>query len=68
MQQIKIFSGEEDGTAGLEKDINAWLRESGVKVVNIFGNIAPQTGTAEARPGRRFAASDVMIAVLYEKA
>ena len=70
MQQIKFFSGEEDSTAAMERDINTWLRESGVRVLNVFGNIAPQSGASESRPvsGRRFAPSDIFIAVLYEKA
>ncbi|MFN0132198.1 MAG: hypothetical protein ACKVW3_06660 [Phycisphaerales bacterium] len=76
MQQIKIFSGEEDRLSTMEKDINDWLKQSGAKVVQIFGNIAPQAvlkGTDATRPSlseaassRRFAPSDVLICVLYE--
>ena len=75
--QVKIFHGTEDDTAGLERDINAWLSKSGARVVNIFGNIAPQAVLATekstplpgADPGllRRFGASDVLVVVLYEQ-
>jgi hypothetical protein len=52
------------------------LKTSKAKVVNVFGNIAPQSmleksdrgrlaGT-EAASGRRFAPSDVMLVVVYE--
>ena len=44
MQQIKIFKGIENDLSTLEADINAWLVESDVDVINIFGNIAPQSG------------------------
>ena len=40
MQQIKIFSGAEDQTASLEKEVNTWLRETQVKVLWMSGNIA----------------------------
>ena len=77
MQQIKIFSGEEDRVATMEKEINDWLRSSGARVVQVFGNIAPQAllrGAETSRPslseassaGRRFAPSDVLICILYE--
>jgi hypothetical protein len=74
MHQVKIFSGEEDQTQQLEAEINKWLRESKAKVVQIFGNIAPQSvnpaGSAGvgSTPNRRFVASDVFITVLYETA
>ena len=77
MQQIKFFKGVEADLTTLERDVNGWLKSNGVKVLNIFGNIAPQssreTGQASmfGKPGdggRAFAASDVFIAVLYETA
>ena len=78
MQQIKIFKGVEHELANLERDINAWLKSSKAKVLNMFGNIAPQTlqsiGTtpqllgAERGAAKSFGASDVMIVVLYEAA
>ena len=50
MQQIKIFKGIENDLSALEAEVNAWLVESDVDVINIFGNIAPQSGVA-SNPG-----------------
>lgn len=76
MQQVKIFKGVENESDKLERDVNDWLKKSGVKVVNIFGNLSPQsvmTGAsggslvgAESAAGRRFAPSDVLLVVVYE--
>jgi len=69
VQQIKIFKGIESDVSGLEKKINAWLRESGARVVSITGNIAPQTEMENAGGGlgrSRFPPSDVVVIVLYE--
>ncbi|MHC5022920.1 MAG: hypothetical protein ACYTGG_03265 [Planctomycetota bacterium] len=70
MQQIKFFKSIESDIAALEREINAWLSESGANVINIFGNIAPQT-VADAQKamatGRGFSPSDVFIVVVYEK-
>ena len=70
MQQIKMFKSIESNVSDLERDINVWLKESGARVVNVFGNIAPQTiGDPEKTKGNRgFSASDVLIVVLYETA
>lgn len=78
MQQIKIFKGVEHELANMERDINTWLKTSKAKVINVFGNIAPQTlqsiGTtpqllgAERGAAKSFGASDVLIVVLYEAA
>lgn len=78
MQQIKLFNGTEDHTSELEDEVNTWIAESGVKVVSIVGNIAPQsvlpggkeaTSSGLGSPGlnRRFAPSDILIVVTYEK-
>ena len=78
MQQIKIFVGREDHTADLEAEVNQWLAEAGVKVLSIASNIAPQSVlpnkdggasnlTASGTHGRRFAPSDILILVTYEK-
>ena len=71
MQQIKIFKGIENDLASLEADINAWLVESDADVIHIFGNIAPQSGSADARsPGlshSEFPPSDIMLVVHYRK-
>ena len=75
MHQIKIFKGLENDVASIEKDVNTWLKSSGAKVINIFGNIAPQTPRsdpdhallgAERHAGKSFHASDVLIVVVYE--
>ena len=69
MQQIKIFKGIESDVSGLEQQINAWLRQSGARVVSITGNIAPQTDMENASGGMgssRFPPSDVVVILLYE--
>ncbi len=67
MQQIKIFKGVETDVNSLESDVNGWLKQNGAKVVNIFGNIAPQTRGHEGPAERRFSPSDILITVVYEK-
>jgi hypothetical protein len=71
MQQVKIFKGIENDLSTLEADINAWLAESDVDVINIFGNIAPQSG-ATSNPGgparMEYPPSDVLLVVHYRKA
>jgi hypothetical protein len=76
MHQVRIFSGIEGETEKMAKDINDWLKTSQVKVVNVFGNIAPQSmleksdrgkiAGSDSGSGRRFAPSDVMLVVVYE--
>lgn len=79
MQQVKLFVGREDHTADLEAEANQWLAQAGVQVISITGNIAPQSvlpskdgGAANlagtGTHGRRFAPSDIMLLVTYEKA
>ncbi|MAT13283.1 MAG: hypothetical protein MK324_13205 [Pirellulales bacterium] len=64
MQQIKIFKSIESELGTLEDDINSWMAEQGVSVVQIFGNIAPQSPSG---PGMgSFSSSDVLVVVLYE--
>ncbi len=69
MQQIKIFKSIETEVSSLESEINSWLQESGVKVINIFGNIAPQTVNTDSSASGRgaFSPSDVFMVVVYEK-
>lgn len=78
MQQIKLFVGREDHTADLEHDVNTWITESGVNVLSIKGNIASQSvlptkegaGTNLSATGthtRRFAPSDILVLITYEK-
>lgn len=64
MQQVKIFEVLENNLQALEDEINAWLRESGVRIISMTGNIAPQS--AISHPKARPAPSDVLLVVLYE--
>ena len=76
VQQIKFFKSVESEIEALERTVNTWLKSSGAKVINIFGNIAPQSPRNEpassqllgaTRPtGRGLDPSDIFIAVLYE--
>lgn len=70
MQQIKLFIDIESQVESLEAMVNDWLKKSGAKVVNIFGNIAAQTVTPEAKSAslgtRKFSSSDLFIVVVYE--
>jgi len=68
VQQIRIFKSIESDIGELEREINGWLQESGVTVINVFGNIAPQTVNAEGAgaTGRAFSPSDVFMVVVYE--
>jgi hypothetical protein len=69
MQQIKIFKGIESELGDLEARVNAWLRDSGARVVQSFGNIAPQSLTQSGQPGlsKSYTPSDVLIILVYEK-
>ena len=71
MQQIRIFKALEGETAQLEKQVNAWLVESGARVLQVTGNIAPQGWSMDPKSGSisasPYAASDVLLIVLYEK-
>jgi hypothetical protein len=71
MQQIKIFRALEGETAQLEKQVNAWLAESGARVLQIAGNIAPQGWSTDPKAGSisgsPYVASDILLIVLYEK-
>lgn len=72
MQQVKIFKGVEADITALEKEVNAWIRQSRAKVVSVTGNIAPQSETRESTGGGlgkgAFPPSDVILIVLYETA
>ena len=71
MQQIKIFKALESEITSLEKQVNGWLAESGARVLQITGNIAPQGCSTDPKVGsisaNPFAASDIVVIVLYEK-
>lgn len=70
MQQVKLFKGIESDVTALEGEVNAWIRQSGARVLNITGNIAPQSEKSAAAPGGlgqgQFSPSDVILIVLYE--
>ncbi|MCH7688984.1 MAG: hypothetical protein IH899_20295 [Planctomycetes bacterium] len=67
MQQVKLFKSVEAEISELETEVNNWIRESGVRVVSIQGNIAPQTvSDSKAGTTGRFSPSDVLIVVTYE--
>jgi hypothetical protein len=78
MHQVRIFIGKEDDTLRLAKEMNDWLAHDDVKVVNIFGNMSPQTIQDRAGEGgrllgaegggRRYAPSDIMLVVVFEQA
>ncbi|MHB0957513.1 MAG: hypothetical protein ACYC6N_29860 [Pirellulaceae bacterium] len=63
MRQLKIFKSIESELWNMEKEINNWLKEAGVQVISVTGNISPQT-SGSASHG--FSSSDVLIVVLYE--
>lgn len=79
MQQIKLFVGREDHTRDLEAEVNHWIVESGATILSISGNIAPQSVlptkggggganlSATGTHTRRFAPSDILVIVTYEK-
>ena len=71
MQQVKIFKGLESEVAVLEKQVNAWLADTGARVLHITGNIAAQSHSADPKAGSisasPYSASDIMLVVLYEK-
>ncbi len=73
MQQVKIFTGLEGATEELCGEINNWIRETGAKILQISGNIAPQSiGSSGTAPGLQGAGamagrlpSDILVIVLY---
>ena len=52
----------------LENEINNWLAKSGVRLVSLTGNIAPQTASGSGMGGalEAFSASDILVIVTYE--
>lgn len=71
MQQIKIFKGIEHELKSLEDEVNAWLVESEVEVLQIVGNLAPQTPSSKREASGltqgEFPPSDVFLIVLYKR-
>ncbi len=73
MQLVKLFKGIESELPDLEDKINTWIRESGANVIQVTGNIAPQSALNKPTTGQTlargsFEASDVLIVVSYEPA
>lgn len=69
MQQVKLFKSVEAEISELEAEVNNWISQSGVRVVSIQGNIAPQTvSNSKIGATGRFSPSDVLIVVTYETA
>ena len=67
MQQVKMFKTLESDIKDTEREINAWLSESGAKVVHMSANIAPQTIGNTSSAERKFLPSDVLITIVYEQ-
>lgn len=65
MQQVKLFKGVDSELPELEKQINRWIRKSGVRVLSISGNLASQPN-ASSGPMSSFSAGDVLIIVHVE--
>ena len=65
MQQVKMFKSVDTEISDMEKEINRWMRKSGARVLSITGNIANQP-TGGGGPLNSFAASDILVIVLYE--
>ncbi|GIW87207.1 MAG: hypothetical protein KatS3mg108_1531 [Isosphaeraceae bacterium] len=68
MQQIKIFKGAESDIESLERQINDWLARNPVRVVQMSGNIAPQSGDGRARLSAVPNDSDLLVLLVYEPA
>ena len=72
MHQIKIFKSLESDVSALERQVNNWLESESVKVVNMFGNMSPQSSGGQDGgdayiSGSPYAPSDVFLVVVYEK-
>ena len=69
MHQVKFFKGIESDLSGLEKEMNIWLAQSQVKVIQIFGNLAatsPERNESNSLAAYPYVASDVLLVVVYE--
>jgi len=70
MHQVKLFKGLESDYERLEREINAWIRETGARIISVTGNIAPQTKQSENKTGALgpsiYPPSDLLLIVLYE--
>ena len=69
MHQVKFFKGLESDLKGLEKEMNTWLAEGRVRVIQIFGNLAATSGErneANSLAAYPYVASDVLLVVVYD--
>ncbi len=69
MHQIKLFKGIEGALSELEAEVNEFLKSVQGEVINISGNIAPQsnTSTGETRGlGTGLPPSDVIVVIHYK--
>ena len=66
MKQVKLFKALESEWQTLETKINRWIADSGANVIEISGNIAPQS--ARSHPNARENPSDLLLIVTYEPA
>ena len=66
MQKVKLFKSIESELVTMESEINAWIKESGAKIISVTGNIAPQSGATSGGGMGSFSASDVLVIVVYE--
>jgi len=70
MHQIKIFKGLESNLPALEKEVNDWLAAGKVRIIQVFGNLAAQSGNrteGNSLAAYPYVASDVLLVVLYER-
>ena len=65
MRLVKMFKTIESELWSMENEINKWVEDTGATIVQVTGNIAPQTGSASVQG---FSASDVLVVVVYEPA
>ncbi|GAB4146738.1 MAG: hypothetical protein Tsb009_19570 [Planctomycetaceae bacterium] len=69
MRQVKLFKHVEAEIHELEKQVNEWMTEQqkkGGKIINVTGNIAPQTVGYSSGSANRFSPSDLLLIVEYE--
>lgn len=64
MTRIKLFKSVESELEALETEVNDWIESSGVKVIDIKANIAPQSDGVGGMGS--FSHSDILVAVIYE--
>ena len=66
VQQIKIFKSVDTELPEMEKQINRWIRKTGVRVLSITGNLAGSGSSGSSGPLSSFAAGDILIIVHFE--